>query len=301
MLQMSNLPEAARRAMAEIGPVWGRDIQKHRDMVIAAYTPLLQKSPKDGCSTIRGIAYGAHPRQVLDVFKPQNAKGAPVVVFVHGGAFVRGDRDSTPEFYSNVLWWFARNGIVGINIEYRLAPEAKYPGGAEDIGAAVAWARAHATEYGGDPEKIFLIGHSAGGTHAASYAFDPAITPKAGHGLAGLILISARVRADVEAENPNAFAVKAYFGEDASLYEQRSPVTHAAGSKLPTFIVIAEFENPLLDVYGAELLHRMSVAARRAPRFMRLTRHNHISIVAHFNTGEDMLGNEILDFIASGK
>ena len=78
-------------------------------------------------------------------------------------------------------------------------------------------------------------------------------------------------------------------------------MTHAAGSKLPTFIVIAEFENPLLDVYGAELLHRMSVAARRAPRFMRLTRHNHTSIVAHFNTGEDLLGNEILDFIATGR
>ena len=301
MLPMSNLPEAARRAMAQIGPVWGSDIQKHRDMVIAAYAPLLAQSPKDGCSAIRDIAYGAHPRQVLDVFKPDVAKGAPVVIFVHGGAFVRGDRNVDAEIYSNTLWWFARKGVIGINMEYRLAPEAMYPGGAEDVGAAVAWARAHAAEYGGDPDKIFLIGHSAGGTHAAGYAFDPAIRPAAGHGLAGLILISARVRADVEAENPNAFAVKAYFGEDASLYERRSPVTHAAGSKLPTFIVIAEFENPLLDVYGAELLHRMSVAARRAPRFMRLTRHNHTSIVAHFNTGEDLLGNEILDFIATGR
>ncbi|MCX7153459.1 MAG: alpha/beta hydrolase [Betaproteobacteria bacterium] len=307
MLPMSNLPEAARRAMAQIGPVWGSDIQKHRDMVIAAYAPLLAQSPKDGCSAIRDIAYGAHPRQVLDVFKPdvargvKGAKGAPVVIFVHGGAFVRGDRNVDAEIYSNTLWWFARKGVIGINMEYRLAPEAMYPGGAEDVGAAVAWARAHAAEYGGDPDKIFLIGHSAGGTHAAGYAFDPAIRPAAGHGLAGLILISARVRADVEAENPNAFAVKAYFGEDASLYERRSPVTHAAGSKLPTFIVIAEFENPLLDVYGAELLHRMSVAARRAPRFMRLTRHNHTSIVAHFNTGEDLLGNEILDFIATGR
>lgn len=307
MLPMSNLPEAARRAMAQIGPVWGSDIQKHRDMVIAAYAPLLAQSPKDGCSAIRDIAFGAHPRQVLDVFKPdvargvKGAKGAPVVIFVHGGAFVRGDRNVDAEIYSNTLWWFARKGVIGINMEYRLAPEAMYPGGAEDVGAAVAWARAHAAEYGGDPDKIFLIGHSAGGTHAAGYAFDPAIRPAAGHGLAGLILISARVRADVEAENPNAFAVKAYFGEDASLYERRSPVTHAAGSKLPTFIVIAEFENPLLDVYGAELLHRMSVAARRAPRFMRLTRHNHTSIVAHFNTGEDLLGNEILDFIATGR
>ena len=114
MLPMSNLPEAARRAMAQIGPVWGSDIQKHRDMVIAAYAPLLAQSPKDGCSAIRDIAYGAHPRQVLDVFKPdvargvKGAKGAPVVIFVHGGAFVRGDRNVDAEIYSNTLWWFAR-------------------------------------------------------------------------------------------------------------------------------------------------------------------------------------------------
>jgi hypothetical protein len=67
------------------------------------------------------------------------------------------------------------------------------------------------------------------------------------------------------------------------------------------FIVVAEYENPYLDVYGAELLLRLSRARKRVPRFMRLTRHNHISLVAHFNTEEEILGREILDFIAQGK
>ena len=67
-------------------------------------------------------------------------------------------------------------------------------------------------------------------------------------------------------------------------------MTHAAVSVLPVMIAIAEFENPLLDVYGLELAHRIAAARRRAPRFMRLAGHNHISLVAHFNTVEDTLG-----------
>jgi acetyl esterase len=94
--------------------------------------------------------------------------------------------------------------------------------------------------------------------------------------------------------------VRAYFGADTSLYESRSPVTHAHDAVLPVFIAIAEYENPYLDVYGAELLHNLSRARKRAPRFLRLTRHNHVSLIAHFNTEEDFLGREILDFIDRG-
>ena len=70
---------------------------------------------------------------------------------------------------------------------------------------------------------------------------------------------------------------------------------------MPLFIAIAEYENPLLDVYGAEMLHRVAEARNRAPRFLRLADHNHISIVAHFNTQEELLGREILEFFAEGR
>ena len=83
---------------------------------------------------------------------------------------------------------------------------------------------------------------------------------------------------------------------DEASRETRSPVTHAASSALPVMIAIAEFENPLLDLYGLELAHRIAIARRRAPRFMRLAGHNHISMVAHFNTVEDNLGREIVEF-----
>lgn len=286
--------------MESIGPVWGRDIQKHRDMVLDAYGPLLAMAPKAGIEVTREHAYGAHPRQVLDIFRPAGARRAPVVIFMHGGAFVRGDKRVSDEVYDNVLYWFARHGYVGVNIEYRLAPEAVWPAGADDLAASIAWVRSNIDSRGGDADSIFLIGHSAGGTHVASHAYDPQ-AGYLGRDVKGLVLISARVKADVLPENPNAAGVRAYFGADESLYEARSPVNHAAASLLPVMIAIAEYENPLLDLYGLELAHRIALARRSAPRFVRLAGHNHISMVAHFNSGEDFLGCEILDFFTQLK
>jgi acetyl esterase len=310
---LGNLPESARRTLAEIGPVWGSDIARHRDLVLQAYRPLLAAAPKTGVTVTRDLAYGTHPRQVLDVYRHRYAAGVPVVLFVHGGAFVRGDKDIDGEVYANVLYYFARHGYLGVNMEYRRAPEFKYPSGAEDVAAAVAWVREHAGEYGGDPERIFLIGHSAGGTHVGSYAYDPgAIDPSAvGPGMvgpgavapapavSGLVLLSSRLRVDALPGNPNAEAVRAYFGVDESKYEQLSPLVHGARSALPVFIAIAEYENPYLDVYGAELFYRIATARGRAPRFLRLPRHNHISLVAHLNSEEDILGSEIRDFLTT--
>jgi len=309
MQTLANLSDYDRGRMAQIGPVWGKDIQKNRDVVLDIYTPMLARSPKDGVRLTRNVPYGSHPRQVLDIFSPDASvapmpgmapgQARPVAVFVHGGAFVRGDKHVNDEIYDNVLWWLARHGVLGINIEYRLANEAPFPGGAEDLHAAVQWLVAHAAEYGGDAQRIYPIGHSAGGAHVASWAFDPNIAAKPGAQTRGLVIISGRVRADTLPENPNAPGVRAYFGNDAALYEQRSPVIYADRCALPVLIAIAEFENPLLDVYAAELLYRLSLARRRSPRFVRMAGHNHTSIVAHFNTGEEILGREILDFIAA--
>jgi acetyl esterase/lipase len=289
------LDEPSRQLMMEIGPAWAQDIQAHRDVVLREYGPLLNAAPKTGVAVTRDIAYGPHTRQILDLFVPTGVTDAPVMVFVHGGVFVRGDKRLSNEVYDNVLYWFARQGFIGMNIEYRLAPESPWPGGADDLGLAIAWVCAKVRLYGGDPSSIFAIGHSAGSTHVGTYAYDPA-AGYLGRGLTGIVLLSPRVRVDVSPENPFAESLRAYFGDDPSAYETRSPVTHAAVSPLPVMIAIAEFENPLLDVYGLELAYRIAAARRRAPRFMRLAGHNHISLVAHFNTVEDTLGREIVEF-----
>jgi acetyl esterase/lipase len=291
-------PEALRALMADIGPRWALDLRGNSQRVKEAYAPLLARAPREGIAVARDLAYGAHARQVLDVFTPAGAARAPVVVFVHGGAFVRGDKRVSDEIYDNVLYWFARQGCVGVNLEYRLAPEAPYPEGARDVAHAMTWLNAQVAKHGGDPARMLLVGHSAGGTHVASYAFGPKGSADACHAQA-VVLVSARLRADQLPENPNAAGVQAYFGDDAALYEPRSPVSHAATGRLPAFIVTAEFENPLLDVYGLEFAHRVAAARGQAPRYLQMRGHNHMSIVAHFNSGEETLGREIMNFFGA--
>ncbi|VTU16314.1 Carboxylesterase [Variovorax sp. SRS16] len=290
-------PQALRALMAEIGPRWALDLRGNSQRVKDAYAPLLASAPKAGIAVARDLAYGTHARQVMDIFTPPDAARAPVVVFVHGGAFVRGDKRASDEIYDNVLYWFARQGCVGVNLEYRLAPEAAYPDGTRDVAQAMAWLKMHVAQHGGDPARMLLVGHSAGGTHVASYAFAP-MWAEGCHAQA-VVLVSARLRADQLPGNPNAAGVKAYFGDDASLYEQRSPVNFAAHGTLPALIVTAEFENPLLDVYGLEFAHRMAAARGHAPRYLQMKGHNHMSIVAHFNGGEETLGREIMDFFSA--
>ncbi|PQV45010.1 alpha/beta hydrolase [Paraburkholderia sp. BL21I4N1] len=313
---LGSLSAPLRQRFAQIGPVWASDINAHRDLVIDVYSPLVAAARDAGESfeAARDVPYGSHERQRLDVFVSEETRrkgNADVVLFVHGGAFLRGSKSFNGLIYDNVSRWFARQGCVALNVEYRLAPEASYPAGADDVAAALAWAHAHAGEFGGDPRRIFLVGHSAGGAHVASYLCDPLFAGRRNDEnapvVAGAVLISARLAADVLADNPNAAGVRAYFGADESRYAARSPLTHAEHFDTPLMVVVAEYENPYLDAYGAAFFERVLWArqragdarAKRAPRFIQMPRHNHTSVVAHFDSGETLLGDAMLDFFGS--
>jgi acetyl esterase len=293
------IPDSLYKLMAEVGPVWGSAITRHSKLMVDGFSEILVHAPKEG-SVTRDIAYGAHPRHLLDVYVPKTAAGAPVVIFAHGGAFVNGAKNRNSEVYSNVCWYLARNGVVGINMEYRLAPEIKYPGAVEDVAAVVAWARKNIREFGGDPEKIVLMGHSAGAAHMGCYAYDTNFHPPEGSGIRGFITVSGRVRIETLPDNPNAPKVVAYFGDDPALMEQGSVVTHVSADSVPTMIALAQFENPLIDIHGAELFHRIAFVKRLAPRIVWLPKHNHNTAISHLNTADERLGREILAFIQEG-
>jgi acetyl esterase/lipase len=300
-LNLPPVPEALTKRLAEIGPVWGNNVSEHVRETVALYSTVLAQAPREGITATRDIAYGAHARQVLDVHVPDGAKSAPVMVFAHGGAFVEGNKERTPEVYANVLRRLARGGVVGVNMEYRLAPEFKYPAASDDVAGALAWTRANIARFGGDPARIFLMGHSAGAAHTGSYAYDARRHGKDGPQIVGHIVVSGRVRAEMRPDNPNRSKVAAYYGEDSAFQDDCSAVSHISAASVPTMIAMAEFDNPLIDVHCMELAHRLAQAHNRAPRTLWLEGHNHISIIAAMDTADDRLGREILDFIRHGR
>lgn len=137
------------------------------------------------------VAYGLAERQKLDVYRPSSdsaAVAAPVIVFFYGGGWREGSRD----MYEFVASSIAREGYVVVIPDYRLYPEVSFPGFIEDAAASVAWVQSRIQGYGGDPDRIFLAGHSAGSHLAAlialdwSYLEDAGGHPEALRGFVGL-------------------------------------------------------------------------------------------------------------------
>ena len=296
--QVANMPTPVQQRLAEVGPGWGKNILGNIEKTLEVYTPLLAVAPKQGVTVQRDLAYGPDPRHRADVFRAEGLKNAPVVVFLHGGAYVRGDRDVNPEIYGNVPMYFARQGMLGVNATYRLAPAAQWPAAAQDVASLVGWLKSNATRLGGDPNRIYLVGHSAGATHVATYVHLKELQPSEGHGVAGVVLMSGRYHFDPHPSDPNLKNFQAYFGTDRAQYPSRSPLSHVKGAApLPTFIVVSEYDNPDLDTQGALLLAALCERDRACPRFTRMEKHNHLSMVYQFNTADDMLGREVLEFI----
>jgi acetyl esterase/lipase len=127
--------------------------------------------PHAGYRRVRDIAYGAGPRQRMDVYMPQSAPAsAPVLLFFYGGAF----REGRKEEYRIMGQAFASKGIVVAVADYRIHPEGRFPDFLEDGAQAVAALHARAAEWGGDPDRIFVAGHSAGAYLAVMLAANPA-------------------------------------------------------------------------------------------------------------------------------
>jgi triacylglycerol lipase len=294
---MAQMPPEVAAKLKEIGPVLNPSmIQATFDL----YIPRVVKA-YPGVSSTEDIAYGPDERHKLDVFasaRPERAM--PVVLFVPGGAYVGGakSREGVP-FYQNVGVFFARNGMIGITMNYRLAPKAPWPAGGEDVAAALRWVKQNISKFGGDPERIFVFGQSAGATHAAHYALDERLQPAGGNdGVAGAILQSAVFDPAGGPPGPN---VEAYFGSPSG-WAERSLFTKLEGRKIPLFLVYAEldpkpFRNET-EKMRAALCERDAGAC---PRTLDLAGHNHISEIAHLGSADQQFGRELLNFIRSAR
>ena len=124
----------------------------------------------DSYRRTEGLPYGDHPRQRLDLYQPRtDSSQAPLVVFFYGGNWSSGER-ADYRFVGEAL---ASQGIACVVADYRLSPEFRYPVFVQDSARAVRWALEHAADYGVNPARVFVMGHSAGAYNAAMVALDP--------------------------------------------------------------------------------------------------------------------------------
>jgi acetyl esterase/lipase len=265
----------------------------------ALYAPLHPMEPYPGIKLTRDLKYGPADRNRLDVFQAEGATGArPVLLFVHGGGYIRGDK-KTPNspFLDNIPVWAARNGMVGVNMTYRLAPQSTWPSGPQDMGAAVKWVRDNIASHGGDPARIYLMGWSAGGGHVASYVAFPEYHTVPGSGLAGAILLSGSpFDATVFPDMAN---YKQYFGEDTSKYPSFSAQPGLLKSSVPLMVAWAGLDPPSIEAESINLSDALC-KAQKCPTKVYLKTHSHISSGNSIGTSDTELSDQIAAFVKSG-
>jgi acetyl esterase/lipase len=265
----------------------------------AIYGPLQEHEPYAGMKVVRDVKYGPSERNVADVFSAEGGNDPrPVLMFVHGGAYIQGEkrRPGSP-FYDNILLWAARHGMVGFNLEYRLAPQAPWPAAAEDIRTAIRFVADNAKVYGSNPQRVFLMGHSAGATHVATYVGHKEFHGPGGSGLAGAIFSSGIY--DLSKEEPTE-ARTAYFGDPAR-FAERSALPGLVDSNVPFMMSSAELDPPGMERQFNLLKETMCKSERGCVRAIVLPHHSHMSESYAINTADTQLSDQILEFMAKGK
>ena len=198
-----------------------------------------------------GIAYGSDPRQKLDVYVPRHPMGnAPVVVFFYGGSWNSGSRAD----YSFVGEALASRGIVAVLADYRLYPQVRYPAFLEDGAKAVAWTHEHIREYSGNPQRLYLMGHSSGAYNVAMLALDPKLLETVGlspHNIRGWIGLAGPYDF-LPIENPDVRPV--FFWPNSP--PQSQPINHVSRGAPPALLMASrddELVNPTRNTGGLAL------------------------------------------------
>jgi acetyl esterase/lipase len=215
-------------------------------------------TPKDPAGRgARDVAFGPGPRQRLDVYVPRRAKGeatAPVAVFFYGGSWDTGRRQD----YNWVGQALASRGFVTVLPDYGLYPQVRYPGFLEDGARAVRWAQDHAAEFGGDPERMVLVGHSAGAYNAAMIALDR-------HYLADAGVDPAHIRALAGLSGPYDFLpltdpiAERTFGEAADL-PATQPTSFVRPDAPPAFLATGDADTVVFPRNTVKLAARLRAA-----------------------------------------
>ena len=249
----------------------------------------------DGVDVHRDLVYGPHERHRLDVYATAGGAPRPVLVYVHGGGFVVGQKSAEGSpFFGNLGGWAARSGYVAVVINYRLAPESTWPGGAEDIARAITWVVENVAGYGGDPDRVVLAGQSAGAMHVADYLVRPELHGPYGRALAGAVLVSCLY--DVGRAGDSAMH-RAYWGEDRERWAGMATLDGIVELDLPVLLTVSEFDAPEFLDHAGQLVATWWSRHGDYPPLHLLPGQNHLSPVYAIGSDTDVLGPLIDRFI----
>ena len=188
----------------------------------------------DGVKVLRNVAYGPDKLQAMDVYLPPDAKAAPVILMVHGGAWRIGDKRHPPVVENKVARWVP-NGFIFVSVNYPMVPDSDPVEQADDIARALAAVQAAAPGWGGDPTRFILMGHSAGAHLVSLLNADPSRATRLGAKpwLGTVSLDSGALDVPAIINHRHASLYDEAFGDDPALWEASSPIHHLTKGSPP--------------------------------------------------------------------
>ena len=250
-----------------------------------------------------------HARHVLDIYSPSNAKGAPVVFWIHGGGWQAGDKTSVQQKPK----WFTDKGFVFVSKNYRLLPEVDMGTLIRDVAKAFGWMEKHIAEYGGDPKRVLVAGHSAGAQLAAILCTDERYLKEQGVGLEVLIgcvpvdgdtydvpaiIEVAETRNRVHGLPIPNYGHRLKFGDDPAKHKDFSAVNHVAKDKhIPPFLILHVAAHPDTTAQAVHFGNVLKASAVPVTVFGAKDT-NHIKLNADLGLADDPATGALETFVA---
>jgi arylformamidase len=264
-----------------------------------------------GQNVKRNLPYAetAHERHVLDVYAPDGAKNLPVVFWIHGGGWQTGDKSSVAEKPRA----FAARGFVFVSTNYRLLPAVDMGTIVHDVAKSLGWVHRHIAEHGGDAQRIFVMGHSAGAQLAALLCTDERYLKAEGVPFSALkgcvpvdgdtfdvpaIIETAETRRRVHGQPQPKNGHREKFGNDPALHREYSAVTHIArGKGIPPFLVLHVADHPDNTAQAFRLGAKLKEAGVPVKVFgAKETNHNRLN--DQLGVPDDPASKELFEFVS---
>ncbi|MBI1730172.1 alpha/beta hydrolase [Candidatus Acetothermia bacterium] len=227
----------------------------------------------------------------LDLYRPIGLEKAPVLLFIHGGSWREGDKS----IYTYLGRTFASQGFLTVIANYRLTPQVQHPVHVQDVARAFSWIYANISQYSGDPNKIFMMGHSAGGHLVALLALDERYLQAEGLAttlIRGVIPVSGVF--DLTQFPPTLFAD--VFTSDPDTRKDASPISHVDDQQPPFQIIYAQYDEPTLDTQAQALYQSVHDHGSQA-HIAEIPNKDHITIIGHIGLDGDPTTAAIVKFI----